>query len=90
MGDAPWYGKAGESSTVSDSASPKFIMGGSDEQKFDHPTEKPVELMRCPILNRTKRGEFVYEPFWGAAPRWPRNPPSAPVVGWNWTRSTWM
>ena len=41
-------------------------MGGSDEQKFDHPTQKPVELMRRPILNHTKRGEIVYEPFLGS------------------------
>jgi DNA modification methylase len=64
--NAPWYGKAGENSTVWDSASPKFIMGGSDEQKFDHPTQKPMELMRRPILNHTKRGELVYEPFLGS------------------------
>jgi DNA modification methylase len=64
--NAPWYGKAGENSTVWDSASPKFIMGGSDEQKFDHPTQKPVDLMRRPILNHTKRGELVYEPFLGS------------------------
>jgi len=64
--NAPWYGKAGENSTVWDSASPKFIMGGSDETKFDHPTQKPVELMRRPILNHTKRGELVYEPFLGS------------------------
>jgi DNA modification methylase len=62
----PWYGKAGENSTVWDSASPKFIMGGSEEQKFDHPTQKPVELMRRPILNHTKRGELIYEPFLGS------------------------
>jgi len=42
---------------VWDSASPKFIMGGSDEEKFDHPTQKPIELMRRPILNHAKRGE---------------------------------
>jgi hypothetical protein len=36
--NAPWFGKAGENSTVWDSPSPKFIMGGSDEEKFDHPT----------------------------------------------------
>jgi DNA modification methylase len=47
-------------------ASPKFIMGGSDEEKFDHPTQKPVELMRRPILNHTKRGEAVYDPFLGS------------------------
>jgi DNA modification methylase len=41
-------------------------MGGSDEEKFDHPTQKPVELMRRPIINHTKRGELVYEPFLGS------------------------
>jgi DNA modification methylase len=64
--NAPWFGKAGENSTVWDSASPKFIMGGSDEEKYDHPTQKPVDLMRRPILNHTKRGELVYEPFLGS------------------------
>jgi DNA modification methylase len=64
--NAPWFGEAGKCSTIWDSPSPKFIMGGSDEQKFDHPTQKPVELMRLPILNHTKRGEMVYEPFLGS------------------------
>jgi DNA methylase/ParB-like nuclease domain len=64
--NAPWFGKAGENSTIWDSPSPKFIMGGSDEAKFDHPTQKPVELMRRPILNHTKRGQLVYEPFLGS------------------------
>jgi DNA modification methylase len=64
--NAPWYGKAGENSTVWSSPSPKFIMGGSKEEKFDHPTQKPVELMRRPILNHTKRGEVVYDPFLGS------------------------
>ena len=64
--NAPWYGKAGENSTIWDSASPKFIMGGSDEEKFDHPTQKPLALMTKPILNHTKRGELVYEPFLGS------------------------
>jgi DNA modification methylase len=64
--NAPWYGKAGENSTIWDSPSPKFIMGGSDEEKFDHPTQKPVELARRPILNHTKRGELVFEPFLGS------------------------
>jgi DNA modification methylase len=64
--NAPWYGKAGENSTIWASPSPKFIMGGSDEAKFDHPTQKPVELMRRPILNHLKRGELVYDPFLGS------------------------
>jgi DNA modification methylase len=41
-------------------------MGGSDEEKFDHPTQKPIELMRRPLLNHTKRGESVYDPFLGS------------------------
>src|SRR5258708_25895342 len=64
--NAPWFGEAGKNSTIWDSPSPKFIMGGSDEEKFDHPTQKPVELMRRPILNHTKRGELVYDPFLGS------------------------
>jgi len=64
--NAPWFGKAGENSTVWAAASPKFVMGSSDEDKFDHPTQKPVELMRRPILNHLKRGELVYEPFLGS------------------------
>ena len=64
--NAPWFGKAGENSTIWNSPSPKFIMGGSDEEKFDHPTQKPVELMRKAILNHTKPGELVYEPFLGS------------------------
>lgn len=64
--NAPWYGKAGENSTVWDSPSPKFIMGGSDEEKFDHPTQKAMELMRRPILNHTLPGEAVYDCFLGS------------------------
>jgi DNA modification methylase len=59
-------GKAGENSTVWASPSPKFIMGGSDEEKYDHPTQKPVDLMRRPILNHLRRGELVYDPFLGS------------------------
>lgn len=31
-----------------------------------HGTQKPVELMRRPILNHTKRGDAVYDPFLGS------------------------
>src|SRR5215471_5783967 len=64
--NAPWYGKPGENSTIWDSPSPKFIMGGSDEEKLDHPTQKPTAVMRRPSLNHTKQGELVYEPFLGS------------------------
>ena len=64
--NAAWFGKPGENSTIWDSPSPKFFMGGSLEEKYDHPTQKPVELMRRPILNHTQRGELVYDPFLGS------------------------
>jgi DNA modification methylase len=64
--NAPWFGRAGENSTIWDSPSPKFIMGGSGEDKFDHPTQKPISLMQRPIRNHTKRGELVYDPFLGS------------------------
>ena len=64
--NAPWFGKAGENSTIWNSPSPKFITGGSDEEKWDHPTQKPVELRRRSILNHLRRGELVYDPFLGS------------------------
>src|SRR5262249_20714562 len=60
------FGRAGDNSTIWDAASPKFIFSGSKEEKFDHPTQKPIELMRRPILNHTKRGAVVYDPFFGS------------------------
>jgi DNA modification methylase len=64
--NAPWFGKPGENTTIWDSPSPKFMMGGSDEDKFDHPNQKPTVLIRRPILNHLLRGELVYDPFIGS------------------------
>ena len=87
--NAPWFGKAGENSTIWDSPSPKFIMGGSDEEKFDHPTQEPVELMRRPILNHTRRGELVYEPFLGSGTTLAAAElTNALAAAWSWIRST--
>ena len=47
---AAWYGKAGENPTVWDSPSPKFIMGGSGEEKYDHPAaQKPSPVAPPPV-----------------------------------------
>ena len=35
--NAPWYGKAGENSTIWDSPSPKFIMGGFGRRQVRSP-----------------------------------------------------
>jgi DNA modification methylase len=43
-----------------------MIMGGSDEPKVDHPTQKPVALYEAPITNHLRRGEVVYDPFLGS------------------------
>jgi ParB-like nuclease domain len=88
--NAPWFGKAGENSTIWDSPSPKFIMGGADEEKFDHPTQKPVELMRRPILNHTSVGNWCTSLSWVVAPPWrPPNSSSGSAAEWGWIRSTW-
>ena len=52
--------------TVWRAPSPKMIMGGSDEEKFDHPAQKPVLLSEIPIRNHLRAGEIVYDPFLGS------------------------
>ena len=59
---AEWLGDTRQT-TVLELASPKMMMGGSAEAKFDHPTQKPAEAMARPIRNH--RGD-VYEPFAGS------------------------
>jgi DNA modification methylase len=62
---AHWRGAAGQS-TVWQLASPKHIMGGSDEENCAHPAQKPVECMKRPIENNSQAGEAVYDPFVGS------------------------
>ena len=59
---AEWIGDTRQT-TVWEHPSPKMIGGGSQEEKFDHPTQKPSECMGRPIRNH--RGD-VYEPFSGS------------------------
>jgi len=40
--------------------------GGSHEEATGHGTQKPVEIMRRPILNNSARGDIVYDPFLGS------------------------
>ena len=62
---ANWQGTR-DQTTVWSAASPKMIMGGSSEEKINHPTQKPVELMRRPLLNHTVKDDAVYDPFLGS------------------------
>jgi DNA modification methylase len=52
--------------TIWRAPSPKMIMGGSTEEKYDHPAQKPVLLSEAPIRNHLHRGEAVYDPFLGS------------------------
>jgi hypothetical protein len=52
--------------TVWRAPSPKMIMGGSAEEKFDHPAQKPVLLAEIPIRNHLEAGEAVYDAFVGS------------------------
>jgi DNA modification methylase len=38
----------------------------TDDGRTGHATQKPVGLMQRPILNHTRRGEAVYDPFLGS------------------------
>jgi DNA modification methylase len=40
--------------------------GEEENEITGHGTQKPVEIMRRPILNHTRRGEAVYDPFLGS------------------------
>src|SRR5215471_17346329 len=36
------------------------------DEKLGHGTQKPVELMRRPMINHTSEGQAVYDPFMGS------------------------
>jgi DNA modification methylase len=52
-----------DQSTIWRAPSPKMIMSGSTEEKYDHPAQKPVVLCEIPIRNHA--GD-VYDPFVGS------------------------
>src|SRR5579863_1175385 len=62
---AHWTGDRTQT-TVWDVANLNPMGGNKEEAKTGHGTQKPVELMRRPILNHTERGNVVYDPFLGS------------------------
>lgn len=60
-----WAGDR-KQSTVWEIANMHRTQGNVDDGKTVHGTQKPVECMRRPILNSSKRGDAVYEPFAGS------------------------
>jgi DNA methylase len=61
----PFLGERNQA-TIWRAPSPKMIMAGSTEEKFDHPAQKPVALFEAPIRNHLAPGEAVYDPFLGS------------------------
>ncbi len=61
----PFLGERNQA-TVWRAPSPKMIMGGSKEEREDHPAQKPVVLSEYPIENHIRAGEAVYDPFCGS------------------------
>lgn len=57
-----WKGKA---RTINNPSSKQLIRGGVDKVT-NHPTEKPVYLMAEYILNSSRSGEVVIDPFMGS------------------------
>lgn len=63
--DQNWQGDR-KQTTVWDAAPPTHIMGGSKDDKTEHPTQKPISIYEIPISNHTHPGDAVYEPFGGS------------------------
>jgi DNA modification methylase len=64
---AGWQGGR-KQTTVWEAASPIGAYGGKagEDAVTAHPTQKPLELFTQPILNHTRPGAVVYEPFAGS------------------------
>ncbi len=62
---ANWCGDRTQS-TLWEVANLNPFGGDKQESATGHGTQKPVELMRRPILNHTGRGDVVYDPFLGS------------------------
>jgi DNA modification methylase len=62
---AQWRGDR-KQTTVWDVANLNPHGGNREEQQTGHGTQKPIEVMRRPILNHTERGDVVYDPFLGS------------------------
>ena len=61
-----WRGSRTQSTLWSVPSLNPFGGRNAEETPTGHSTQKPVELMRRPILNHTEPGEVVYDPFLGS------------------------
>ena len=59
-GRSHWQGARDQSTLWS------IAPAGAEDAATPHGTQKPVEVMRRPIVNNSERGDLVYEPFCGS------------------------
>ena len=57
---SPTFGHSSKQTTL------WHISGKDQDAATVHGTQKPVECMRCPILNNSSPGQAVFEPFMGS------------------------
>ena len=62
---AHWNGSRKET-TLWQIANTSAFGGEQDDARTNHSTQKPVECMRRPIVNNSKKGEAIYDPFLGS------------------------
>ena len=63
---ASWDGGRKQMTVRKDASPIAGFGGGSDDTATAHPTQKPLSLYTTPILNHTKPGEVIYDPFGGS------------------------
>lgn len=63
---AGWCGDRSQSTLWETPNLNPFGGGEAAEGATGHGTQKPLELIKRPILNHTQRGESVYDPFLGS------------------------
>ena len=63
---ASWRGGRKESTLWDISNLNPFGAGETEDAVTGHGTQKPVELMRRPMLNHTEEGDILYDPFLGS------------------------
>jgi DNA modification methylase len=64
---ASWEGGRKQTTVWEDASPIAGFGGGSDEDVATaHPTQKPLSVYTRPILNHTKPGELIYDPFGGS------------------------
>lgn len=65
--DAHWHGDRTQTTVwETPNLNPFGGKAAGENEPTGHATQKPVEIMRRPILNHTRKGEACYDPFMGS------------------------